>query len=738
VELEEIMTAVATGIAESGFTYSGTGSRRYEGTGTEEMKTSGSKIVSYSESETETIDRTLNVEIPDGCETNEWNIVDGTGTSGGNRMWNFKFLPEQRIGEHHSGLDDVGCTSGRDYIFGEWTLKESVSGFYSDHYEGKEFFDVTVDESCGESAWKLLSGSGSGNGNTSYTKKLSLDGNVSLKLYDEVIEDDYGCQIAYIRHDSLGSYDSSLWFSQTQNFDVDIFVENGVWKNHYIGSDRETSLRSYKIDASGDYTHGTSGIVISRTEKGSSTIFTSTRNDWEIQNGITTSTGGSTLTATYEEMSYINKHYASSTSYILYDFGQTLWHTDYTSTKPGQNAVTTHAGGGVIHGMRTNYISSNGMTTHDTYQQFEGKIIRDSQTGMFSGSSTAITSSYSSIGFPLPESHGERAIAYNYFTNLQGGEDQNANCNRVVWDFSFPLQYEMPSPESYHSALQLTFGEEGLGVSLNQTPVAIPPDIFDSGISQYLPEIPPPVYEPWQNYTTPVDPTYLNTGITMWWEFEKAWYKGEANIIIGVAKNVQELGCMTIDTVLGTITAASLLTGHPVVFDAWSSPIQALESGDISTGGYYANTIPNIATFGVYGQGMGVYNWWNGYITDAEMQEQVGGTAIFQLIPAGMKYGPKLFIKSNTIPQNFNYTNTVRNHLNNPNRFVPQEIIRGVIQDGISTPDPQGTSATMHYSTLFKNGAKYNIEVLYDSQSNTILHVMYTRAPRGPLPAIPK
>ena len=33
------------------------------------------------------------------------------------------------------------------------------------------------------------------------------------------------------------------------------------------------------------------------------------------------------------------------------------------------------------------------------------------------------------------------------------------------------------------------------------------------------------------------------------------------------------------------------------------------------------------------------------------MQEQVGGTAIFQLIPAGAKYGSKFFGRTNTLPE---------------------------------------------------------------------------------------
>lgn len=66
------------------------------------------------------------------------------------------------------------------------------------------------------------------------------------------------------------------------------------------------------------------------------------------------------------------------------------------------------------------------------------------------------------------------------------------------------------------------------------------------------------------------------------------------------------------------------------------------------------------------------------------------------------------------------------------------QTIKDVIAKGNGLPDPQGSSATMYYSKIYKNGKPYNIEVLYDKASNTVYHFEYTRKAIGKLPAIPK
>lgn len=76
--------------------------------------------------------------------------------------------------------------------------------------------------------------------------------------------------------------------------------------------------------------------------------------------------------------------------------------------------------------------------------------------------------------------------------------------------------------------------------------------------------------------------------------------------------------------------------------------------------------------------------------------------------------------------------------MSEPARAVPVQILNETIKFGYALPDPRGSTATMHYSQLSINGNLYNLEVLYNSQTNTIFHFKYTRKPIGNLPGIPK
>jgi len=208
----------------------------------------------------------------------------------------------------------------------------------------------------------------------------------------------------------------------------------------------------------------------------------------------------------------------------------------------------------------------------------------------------------------------------------------------------------------YSGSVTLDFNANGVGVTFGE-PLEIPPGTFDSGIDKYLPKQDPPPYTAYDTsgFTT-VDPTTWNTVKAVTGAFSyKFFVSGPYNIGKGALNIGKELAYMGVDTALGGVTVVTMIGGKPVVFDPWSSPLKALESGNISTGGYYLETVPNIATFGVYGQGTALVNWWNGKITDEEMQQIVGGTAIYQLLPAAVKYGPRiissLIPKSNTIPQ---------------------------------------------------------------------------------------
>ena len=84
----------------------------------------------------------------------------------------------------------------------------------------------------------------------------------------------------------------------------------------------------------------------------------------------------------------------------------------------------------------------------------------------------------------------------------------------------------------------------------------------------------------------------------------------------------------------------------------------------------------------------------------------------------------------------YNFSKTAIGHMNDPNRRIPVEIIKYIIEEGKSVADPRGSKARMYYSTISRNGNLYNVEVLYDIKTNTIFHFKYSPKSLGILPAI--
>jgi hypothetical protein len=100
--------------------------------------------------------------------------------------------------------------------------------------------------------------------------------------------------------------------------------------------------------------------------------------------------------------------------------------------------------------------------------------------------------------------------------------------------------------------------------------------------------------------------------------------------------------------------------------------------------------------------------------------------------------GPVIFGNDGYTSGGLNFTDTTAKHMNDSNRAVPVQTLNDAISYSKAYPDPQGTSAKMYYSTMYRNGNLYNLEVLYDSTTNTIMHFEYTPKAIGPLPAISK
>lgn len=88
------------------------------------------------------------------------------------------------------------------------------------------------------------------------------------------------------------------------------------------------------------------------------------------------------------------------------------------------------------------------------------------------------------------------------------------------------------------------------------------------------------------------------------------------------------------------------------------------------------------------------------------------------------------------INKGINFTKTTSKHMHEKSRYVPVSLLREVILFTIGFPDPRGSRAMMHYRTIYRNGSKYNLEVLYRRDTNMIYHFEYSRKAMGPLPKI--
>ncbi|CAG5067311.1 hypothetical protein DYBT9623_00031 [Dyadobacter sp. CECT 9623] len=85
----------------------------------------------------------------------------------------------------------------------------------------------------------------------------------------------------------------------------------------------------------------------------------------------------------------------------------------------------------------------------------------------------------------------------------------------------------------------------------------------------------------------------------------------------------------------------------------------------------------------------------------------------------------------------FKFTGKAASHMADRSRAIPVQTMDDILKAPISVvKDPQGTGALMYYSKMWKNGTNYNVEILHDKATNTIMHFKYTQKPLGSLPAI--
>ena len=87
--------------------------------------------------------------------------------------------------------------------------------------------------------------------------------------------------------------------------------------------------------------------------------------------------------------------------------------------------------------------------------------------------------------------------------------------------------------------------------------------------------------------------------------------------------------------------------------------------------------------------------------------------------------GKPLSIRNRTDNADYNFSKAAEAHQDDPNRRVPMNVLDDAIKNGVPSIDPQGSRATIYKIPMFKNGNVYILEVLYDSQTNSIWHFKY-------------
>ena len=88
------------------------------------------------------------------------------------------------------------------------------------------------------------------------------------------------------------------------------------------------------------------------------------------------------------------------------------------------------------------------------------------------------------------------------------------------------------------------------------------------------------------------------------------------------------------------------------------------------------------------------------------------------------------------LDEGLNFSNKASQHMGESGRQIPVQTLQDAIGYGQAMSDPRGSNATMYYTTMYKNGKMYNLEVLYDATTNTVYHFEYARKAMGNLPAI--
>ena len=117
---------------------------------------------------------------------------------------------------------------------------------------------------------------------------------------------------------------------------------------------------------------------------------------------------------------------------------------------------------------------------------------------------------------------------------------------------------------------------------------------------------------------------------------------------------------------------------------------------------------------------------------DRTIEKAINNGLVYVGISAGSMYA------AGNLDDGLNFSNKALEHMGESGCQVPVQTLQDAIRYGEAMPDPRGSNTTMYYTTMYKNGKMYNLEVLYDEISNTVYHFEYARKAMGNLPAIPK
>lgn len=125
-----------------------------------------------------------------------------------------------------------------------------------------------------------------------------------------------------------------------------------------------------------------------------------------------------------------------------------------------------------------------------------------------------------------------------------------------------------------------------------------------------------------------------------------------------------------------------------------------------------------------------------GYITRATFSAITTAAVAIktsEIVKTSVSKAQQVVSRSLNIEKVINFASATAKHMDNSKRHVPVQILREAIKSGISAADPRGSDDMMYYTTMYRNGSNYNLEVLYHKVSNTKYRFEYARKAMGPL-----